>query len=231
MPLESFGPEIWTAEGPVVSFLGFPYPTRMAVIRLADRNLFLWSPIPLSDALRTEVAALGEVAHLVAPNKLHHLWLGAWQAAYPQARLYAPPGLRRKRRDLAFDADLGDAPEPGWAHDIDQVAVTGNILLTEIVFLHRLSRTALFADLLQNFRPGWFKGWRGLLARLDGIVSPNHGAPRELRAGFWQRDQARAALRRVLKFAPERVLIAHGEMARHNGARFVRKGFRWLAVD
>ncbi|MFZ0693502.1 MAG: hypothetical protein WAN51_05010, partial [Alphaproteobacteria bacterium] len=72
MLLESFGPEIWTADGPVVSFLVFPYPTRMAVVRLSDRTLFVWSPIPLSDTLREEVEALGMVAHLVSPNKLHH---------------------------------------------------------------------------------------------------------------------------------------------------------------
>lgn len=226
--LESFGPEIWTAEGPVVSFLGFPYPTRMAVVRLSDRTLFVWSPIPLSDGLRGEVESLGEVAHLVSPNKLHHFWLGGWKNAYPRAWLYAPPGLRRKRRDINFDRELGDEPEPVWAQDIGQAAVAGNIFLTEMVFLHRLSRTAIFGDLLQNFRPDWFKGWRGFLARIDGIVYPDYGAPRELRAAFWRRKDARKSLRRVLDFAPERVIIAHGEMARQDGASFVRKAFRWL---
>lgn len=230
MSLESFGPEIWIADGPVVSFFGFPYPTRMAVVRLADRGLFLWSPIPLTDALRAEVAALGEVAHLVAPNKLHHLWLGQWKRAYPGARLYAPPGLRRKRRDLDFDGALRDQPESYWARDIDQVSVTGNAFLTEIVFLHRLSRTAIFADLLQNFPPGWFKGWRGIVARLDGIVHPDYGAPRELRAAFWRREPARIALRRILAFAPERVIIAHGDLAQQDGTRFIREGFRWLSL-
>src|SRR5207253_182649 len=48
------------------------YPTRMAVIRLSGGGLFLWSPIPLTDGLRAEVDALGEVSHIVAPNSLHH---------------------------------------------------------------------------------------------------------------------------------------------------------------
>ena len=229
--LDSFGPEIWTVEGPVVSFLGFPYPTRMAVIRLSDRTVFVWSPIPLSASLRTEVDALGEVAHIVSPNKLHHFWLGEWKEAYKPARLYASPGLRRKRRDLDFDGELGDEPEPAWARDIGQAAVSGNLFMTEIVFLHRLSRTAIFGDLVQNFQPGWFKGWRGAIARIDGIVAPDYGAPRELRAAFWRRDPARKAVRRVLDFAPERVIIAHGDMALRDGANFVRKAFRWLSPD
>jgi hypothetical protein len=43
---------------------------------------------------------------------LHHLFLGEWKAAYPDARLFAAACLRRRRKDLAFDADLGDAPDP-----------------------------------------------------------------------------------------------------------------------
>lgn len=226
--LQSFGPQFWYAEGPVVLFYGFRYPTRMAVIRLQDGGLFVWSPIPLSDALRAEVEALGPVRHLVSPNKLHHFWLAEWNKTYPKARLYAPPGLRRKRRDLKFDALLRDRPEPAWAADIDQVRFSGNFLLTEIVFLHRASRTAVFADLLQNFPPDWFRGWRGVLARWDGIVNPDYGAPRELRATFWRRRRARRALRRILDFAPEKVFIPHGEMASGDGTEFIRKGFRWL---
>jgi len=226
--LQSFGPEIWVAEGPVVSFFGFPYPTRTAIIRLRDGTLFVWSPIPLGEALRADVDALGAVAHVVSPNLLHHLWLGEWKKAYPGARLYASPGLCKRRRDLTFDGQLRDRPEPAWAGDIDQVAIRGNIFMTEFVFLHRPSRTAIFADLLQNFPPGWFKGWRGVLARLDGIVSPNYGAPRELRWAFWWRGRARRSFRRVLAFAPERVVIAHGDMARENVTEFIRRGFRWL---
>ena len=223
-----FGPDIWIAEGSVVSFFGFPYPTRMAVIRLSDRTLFVWSPIALDDELRGEVDALGVVAHLVSPNKIHHLFLGEWKSVYPGARLYASPGLQSRRRDLEFDAVLGEMPEHAWAADIDQVCVGGSFAMTEIVFLHRASRTAIFADLIENFRPGWFAGWKGVLARLDGIVSPDYGAPREWRASFWRRRPARRALERILAFAPEKVVIAHGELAHGDGTAFIRKAFCWL---
>ena len=136
--LLEFGPGVWIREGPVVPFVaGFPYPTRMAVIRLSDGGLFVWSPVALSPALRREVDALGPVRCLVSPNLLHHLFLGEWKAAYPEARLFASPGLRRRRTDLAFDADLGDAPDPIWAADIDQVLVSGSFTMTEAVFFHR----------------------------------------------------------------------------------------------
>lgn len=228
-PLQEFGPGIWAAEGPVVSFYTFPYPTRMAVIRLADGGLFMWSPIALSPDLKKVVDDLGPVRFLVSPNKIHHLFLGEWKRAYPEARMIASPGLRERRRDLAFDGELGDVAEPAWAADIDQVAVRGSPFLTEVVFFHRASRTAIFTDLVQNFPPGWFKGWRGVLARLDGIVAPNPGAPREWRASFvFNRGLVRAALERILAWPIERVLIAHGDCVSADGAAFVRRAFAWL---
>lgn len=227
--LLEFGPDIWVAEGPVVPFFaGFSYPTRMAVIRLSDGGLFVWSPIALSLALKSEINAMGPVRHLVSPNKLHHLFLGEWKSAYPEARLYASPGLRKRRKDLAFDADIGNAPAPDWAANLDQVLVRGSFAMTEVVFFHHASRTVIFADLIQNLPCDWFKGWRGLIARLDGISAPNPGAPREWRASFINRRAARTALEHILAWPIERVLIAHGEPATANGALFVKNAFVWL---
>jgi len=227
--LHPFGPNIWSVEGPVVPFLGFPYSTRMAVIRLSDGELFIWSPIALSNGLRREIDTLGVVRHLISPNALHHLFLAEWKSTYPAARLYASPDLRHKRNDLAFDAELSDRPETAWARDVDQIIVRGSPFLTEVVFFHRQSATALFCDLIQNFRPDWFKGWRGVLARLDGIVAPHPGAPREWRASFIRRRLARAALTRILAWPTERVLIAHGDCVDTNGGTFVRRAFAWLS--
>ena len=226
--LQPFGPEIWIADGPVTSFYGFPYSTRMAVIRLSDGSLFVWSPVALSTGLRAAIDALGPVRHLVSPNALHHLFLAEWTSAYPKARLYGSPRLRRKRRDLSFNSELGDAPEPAWAGDIDQVVLHGSFALTEIVFFHRHSRTALFADLIQNFPRDWFKGWRGVAARLGGIVAPHPSAPSDWRSSFVNRGAARAALARVLAWPIERVVIAHGVLPTADGAAFVRRAFAWL---
>ncbi|HML94796.1 MAG TPA: DUF4336 domain-containing protein [Thermodesulfobacteriota bacterium] len=227
--LLEFGSDIWVGEGPVVPFfLGFRYPTRMAAIRLSDGSLFVWSPIALSDELKGEVDSLGPVRYLVSPNFLHHLFLGEWKSAYPNARLFASPGLRKRRKDLTFDGDLADTPDEGWAADLDQVLVHGSFVMTEAVFFHRASRTAMFADLIENLPHDWFGGWRKYIARLDGIIEPNPGAPREWRASFIDRRRARAALGRILDWPIERVLIAHGKPAASNGKAFVRNAFTWL---
>lgn len=104
----------------------------------------------------------------------------------------------------------------------------GSLFLTEVVFFHRHSHTVLFADLIQNFPRDWFKGWRGMVARLGGIVAPNPSAPRDWRVSFLDRAVARAALDRVLAWPIERVLIAHGDLPTHGGTTFVRRAFAWL---
>jgi hypothetical protein len=226
--LQPFGPEIWLAAGPEAGVIGFQYPTRMAVIRLVGGGLFIWSPIALSESLRRELGELGEVRHLVAPNSLHHLFLGAWKAAYPHARLYAAPGLRLRRKDLDFDADLGDAPPPEWASDLDQVVMQGNRITTEVVFFHRRSGTALFTDLIQQFPPGWFRGWRAIAARLDLMTESEPSVPRKFHLAFVDRRAARAALRRVLSWPSSKVLMAHGAPVEEDGQAFVARAFRWL---
>jgi hypothetical protein len=226
--LIQFSQEIWIAEGPTVATAGFRYPTRMAVIRLADGSLFLWSPIQLSSDLRAEVAALGDVRYLIAPNSLHHLFLDEWRRAYPDARLYAPPGLRTKRQDIAFDGDLGNAPIAAWASEIDQIVVQGNLITTEVVFFHRSSGTVLFTDLIQQFPAGWFSGWRAIVARLDLMVGTEPSVPRKFRATFVNRRAARAALDQILAWPAEKVLLAHGAPVNADGRAFIGRAFRWL---
>jgi hypothetical protein len=91
---KEFDQEIWIADGPSVAVAGFHYPTRMAVIRLSNGGLFIWSPIELTTSLQADVDGIGQIRHIAAPNSLHHLFLPEWKRAYPAVQMYAPPGLR-----------------------------------------------------------------------------------------------------------------------------------------
>lgn len=226
--LKSFGPAIWIADGTEAVMAGFRYPTRMAVMQLADGSLFVWSPIDLTDALKTSVDVLGPVRHIVEPNALHHLHLAAWKHAYPDAVLHAPPGLRQKRTDIAFHADLGDNAHPDWAGQIDQVLIHGNRITTETVFFHRPSGTVLFCDLLQQIPPHLLTGWRSLVAKLDLMVGPEPQVPRKFRIAFSDKRAARTALAKVLAWPAQKVLIAHGTPVENGAQVYLRRAFRWL---
>ena len=88
--LKPFGENIWTADGGEIRMafpLGvkIPFSTRMTVVRLADGGLWCHSPIAPSPELFAQIDALGEVRHLVSPNKIHYAHIAAWKARYPQA--------------------------------------------------------------------------------------------------------------------------------------------------
>ena len=226
--LNEFGTDIYVAEGPDVSFYGFPYPTRMAVIRLGSGGLWVWSPVALTDRLARSVEALGEVSHIVSPNKLHHLFLTEWSERWPRARLYAPPGLARKRQDIGFTDELHDQPDPAWADDIDQVIFRGSLAMEEAVFFHRSSATAIVCDLIQRHPRENMTGWKGLLMRLDGLVGPRGSTPREWRASFLRRKAARAARARVLAWNPQKLLIAHGQCAQDGARGIIDEALSWI---
>lgn len=227
---QRLGDGIWTAQSADgVDVMGFHYPTRMVVIRLSGGDLFVWSPTPLTDDLRAWVDALGRVRHVVAPNSLHHLHLADWLEAYPDAVTHAPPGLRSKRRDLRFDHDLSNVPHEGWTGQVDQVVMRGNLITTEVVFFHVVSRTVLFADLIQDLPSGSLSGWRSVVARLDLMVAPEPTVPRKFRVAFIDRRAARTALARILEWPVETVVMAHGPPITPVEPDYLRRAFFWLS--
>jgi Domain of unknown function (DUF4336) len=226
--LHAFGTNLYISEGPPVSFYGFRYPTRMAVAKLSNDSLWVWSPIALTDSLAAAVDDIGPVRHIVSPNKLHHLFLGTWSERWPAARLYAPPDLAKKRPDLRFAAELAESPEPEWAANIDQTIFRGSFALEEVVFFHRPSRTAVIGDLVQRFPDSQISGWKGLLMRLDGLVGKHGSTPREWRASFLRRGPARRAREKVLGWRPERLLIAHGDCAEENATAILASALSWI---
>ena len=232
MALEEVGDAIWLAEGGIVSFYGFPYPTRSVIVRLDNGDLWVWSPIGLSADLLEEVDQLGRVAHLVSPNKIHHLYLQDWKARYPAARIWGLPSTINKRRDLEFREPLSDNPPMEWQPDLDQAWFRGSPVMDEVVFLHRPSRTVIVADLIETLthrflREHW-SWWQRPLAKLDGITSDKARAPLEWRLSFINRAPAREARDKVLGWNCERVIMAHGEWRRSNGHAFLARSLDWL---
>ncbi len=223
-----FGPSLYVAEGPIVSFYGFPYPTRMAVARLSDGSAWVWSPVALTDDIVNFMNTFASVRHIVAPNKIHHLFLAEWHERWPDAKVYAPPGLAKRKPELQFDAELGDEPDPAWAADIDQVIFRGSLAMEEVVFFHRESRTAIVCDLIQRHPESDMTGWKGRLMRLDSLVGKDGSTPREWRASFLRRSKARAAREKVLDWQPERLLIAHGECAQTGATGIIDRALSWM---
>ncbi len=229
--------DLWIVDGPIIgmAWLGttMPFTTRMAVVRLGDGSLWVWSPIRLTEGLRAEIDGLGPVAHLVSPNKLHYAHIPAWSAAWPDALRWASPGVRDRARsqgiDVAFDRELGETPADEWAADLDQTIFRGSSFLPEVVFLHRASATLILADLIENFEPAKVASrWRWLM-QLAGATDPDGKMPVDLRMTYlFGRKAARASLQRLLAWQPRRLILAHGRWYDRDATDELRRSFRWL---
>ncbi len=225
--LHAISDDIWTTDGDTLDVMGFHYPTRAVIIRLGDGSLLIWSPITLTNDVRAQIDALGIVTQLIAPNSLHHLALPDWQAAYPNAKLHGNPALIRKRSDLRFDGTLDATADPAWQDVMEQI-VLENRIATEVVFHHKPSRTTIFTDILQQFPPGFHKGWRSIIARLDLMTGTRPNVPRKFRLGFGNRKIARESVSQILNWPTRNLIMAHGDPVIGDGQVALSDAFAWL---
>ncbi|HXJ19260.1 MAG TPA: DUF4336 domain-containing protein [Polyangia bacterium] len=180
---------------------------RMTVIRLVGGGLWLYSPVEIDDGLAEQIARLGDVAHIVAPNRYHHLFAGGAKRRYPKAALWGVPGLPEKRKDLRFDGVV--SAEAPWWDELDGLVLTSVPKFNEAVFFHRASRTMICADLIFNIRSEQSFGTR-LIYRALRV----YGRPAQ--SWFFRRAIDRSAVRpqleAMLDWGFERVCMSHGEV-------------------
>ena len=230
--LVSIGTDIWMVDGRCVSFFGFAYPTRSIVVRLPSGGVWLWSPIAYDPELQRQVEAIGPVRHLISPNKLHHLFLGEWQSALPDAQLWGPQSTVARRTDLSFAGALGEQSPAGWDGAFEQFWLRGSPALDEIAFFHRASRTLILADLTQNFSRSFLERhwswWQRPVAWLSKMVPPWGYAPIDVRLSFLNRSFLRAARQSWRELAPDNVVMAHGDPCLGEGSDYIERAFAWL---
>ena len=228
---------VWIVDGPVIGFgylgLKFPFPTRTTILRLSDGGLWVHSPTELRPSLKSEMGALGRVRHLVAPNRIHYWWLEEWVAAYPDAMTYAAPGVRKQARSHGrfadYHVDLVEDGENPWSGEIEMLLVPGGYL-SEAVFFHVATRTLVMTDLIQNYeREKIANPFFRFMTGLAGAADPDGKMPLDLRSTFFMhRKQMAEAVRRMISWQPQRIIIAHGRWYEENAVAELKRAFRWL---
>ena len=231
--LKPVASDVWIVDGPEIRFglgwLKLPFSTRMTILRLRSGELVLHSPVAYSPALRSAIEILGPIRYLVAPNSLHYWWLPDWKAAVPGTKVLAVRGLaQRAKRRIDVDTLLVGRHSP-WPDEVDLLVVRGD-MLTEAVLFHRGTRTLILTDLIENFEPSRVHNWFfRLLVRLAGAADPDGKSPIDMRASFIRRREAlKLAVRQMLAWQPERIIISHGRWYEKDGASELRRAFRWV---
>lgn len=206
--LRPLATDLWEVEQHVHAG-GVHVRRRMTVVRLADGGVWLHSPVDIDARLAEQIAGVGPVEHIVAPNLHHHLHVAAARRRYPGATLWAAPGLAHKRRDIAFDHTLGET-EPPWQADLASSHMQGAPMFNEFVFHHRSTRTLICTDALFNIRDE-----PSLLTRLLFRGMGIYQKFTQSRVWRWNTRDPRAmaaAIDRVLAWDITRVVPAHGDV-------------------
>jgi hypothetical protein len=213
---------------------------------MQNGSLAVFSPIALTDDVKTKVASLGEVKYITALDIEHHIFLGPWHSAYPNAKVLGPEGLPEKRQKQnnepvpfshVFSASKPSTSiDPDFDAEFDYEFVSAH-MNKEIVFNHKPSRTLIQADLIFNypaneqFSKAGVSATSGILTKLFGAFTNTQGnGQRRLnwygtsagdRAGFAR------SMARIDKWEFERIVGCHGDVIESGGKGIFRHIFQW----
>ena len=206
-------------------FFGMQLGTRMTIIKLKNDKLFLHSPTKLNSNLIKQLDDLGNVSFIVAPNKLHHLFLNSYVKQYPKAIFYATPALVKKRKDIYFNESLQDQPSKEWSDELDQMIFKGCAFMEEVFFFHKVSKTLIVTDFMQSMHVH-HNFFERIVGRIGGVYN-NPSPPRDLRFMLYlDRKNTRKSLQRVKQWDFDKIIIAHGKLITKNAKEVFDNAFK-----
>lgn len=190
----------------------------MTVARLPDRGLWLYSPVPVDDALAEQLGELGPVRHVVAPSRGHNLFSGDAKQRWPDATLWISPGLEGS--SLPSDETLTEDRDP-WPGVLEPLRLAAVPAIDEVAFFHAPTRSLICCDLVINVRDesNWMA--RTLYRALGVWRKP--GPTRHWRWKTKDAEAARASYEHIVGWNPRRVIMAHGDIVEDDAAD-------WLAL-
>jgi hypothetical protein len=206
--LSEVAPGIWSVEKDV----GGGWHNAMFVVRLRSGGLLIHSPTRLGDGMFEQIAALGPVEVLFAPNHFHHLGLPRYRERFAEANVACSAGARPRleKKGHAGLVDLSEVepllPEGGRFLHCEGLK-NGEVFLSLDA---GGTRTWIVCDaFFHETRP--IRGARTLLLRALG-VAPGLRIGRTFHwVGLADRKAYRAWLDQALeREQPKRILVSHG---------------------
>jgi hypothetical protein len=217
--MRTLGDGVHVLEAPQ-RFYGLEVGARMTVLE-TDDGVLVHSPLGVApDAL----GGLGRPRWVVAPNRLHHLYVGPWIDAGCEG--WAAPGLPEKRPDVSFAGVLDEGVQPFGA-DVQVIPLQCFPFTREVVLLHRPSRTLVVTDLVFHFTPR--DPWWTRAAMTCALAYPGCCTSVIERVGF-RRDVARREMAMLASLDFDRLIMAHGEVIETGGKEAFRAAMGWLGI-
>ncbi|MFT7581949.1 MAG: hypothetical protein ACI9MR_003630 [Myxococcota bacterium] len=205
---------------------GFYLPAHMTVCRLTDGTLLLYSPIELDAEGQAAIDVFGTVSAIIAPNLLHHTFLGWAATTYPDATVYAPAGIEKKQPSAPDHVTVKSGAEVTLA-GVQAHMVGGLPGLSETVILHEPSGALVVADLVFNVARK--RGWLTPLILWLAGASKGVASSRFVKQMVKDKAATRASLDLLLGWPFERLVPAHGAVVSDDAAKRFRAATNRLA--
>ena len=196
-------------------------PRRMTVVRLNDSRLVIYSAISLDEAEMRALEDYGQPAWLIVPNDHHRLDAAAWKQRYPQIRVVAPEGSRKK----VAQAVPVDSTAPRFGDPNVRFVIVPGTRSHEaaLVVETRTGTTLVLNDIVANIRNA--RGFGGWLLELMGFAGDEPHVPRPV--SLMMIDDKAALRTQLLEWAAidslNRILVSHGEPIEANPQQALRE--------
>lgn len=196
-------------------------PRRMTVVRLNDSRLVIYSAISLDEAEMRALEDYGQPAWLIVPNDHHRLDAAAWKQRYPQIRVVAPEGSRKK----VAEAVPVDSSAPRFGDPNVRFVIVPGTRAHEaaLVVETRTGTTLVLNDVVANIRNA--RGFGGWLLELMGFAGDEPHVP--MPVSLMMIDDKAALRTQLLEWAAidslNRILVSHGEPIEANPQQALRE--------
>lgn len=208
-PLREIDRDIQVVEGEIPMPL-LDLPRRMTIIRLANRDLLIWSAICLDEAEMEAIEGYGRPAFLVVPSDHHRLDAGAWKHRFPDLKVVTPPGSRdRTEKVVEVDSTAPDFGDP----DVRLIAVPGTREEEAALIVRRASGiTLVLNDLIGNIRHS--SGFSGWVLRTMGLAGDKAQVPKSVELMIIESKKALSAQLSEWAALPDlkRIIVSHGDI-------------------
>jgi len=248
MVIRSINPYVTTLSVPFWRFGLIKVGGRGTLVKLQSGNVAVFSPVALTPTVKDTITKMGEVKYIAALDIEHHIHLGEWHAAFPNAKVIAMEGLKEKREKqknemVPFGAIFTEAnrlaPTVDAEFDADfEVEYMPGHMNKELIFCHKPSKTLITADLIFNLpateqfsKAGGATD--GILTKLFTAVNGTSGAALGQKRFQWyglsrgSRDQWAESTSRISKWDFDTIVPCHGDVIETGGKSIFEKVFEW----
>jgi Domain of unknown function (DUF4336) len=181
---------------------------RMTLIE-TPRGLVIYSPVDLSEVHLKQIAEIGQVAAIVAPNLFHHMFLRSCTQHFPQAQVFVPKGLQDKIGAISGALELSDNVRLAPPQDIDRHNFSDHSLHETILF-HRATGTLVTADLIYNYQPEQHIGEKLFFRSVCCYGHPS--VPFYHRFAVRDKMAVSRLIEAVMTWPVKRIIMSHGRI-------------------